>query len=53
MLPISALVRPKRSAMTPNSRPPAAEAMSVTEPSSPAVGLSMPRSLMSDASTSE
>ena len=51
-LAISARVRPNRSATTPKTMPPTAEASSVSDPSRPAVGLSMPRSPMSDASTS-
>ena len=51
MLPINARVRPNLSAMTPNIRPPAAEASSVIDPSSPAVGASIDRSRINETST--
>ena len=50
---MSARVRPKRSATTPNRMPPAAAAMSVTEAIQPAVVVSIARSRMIDATTSE
>ena len=52
MLPISARVRPYRSATTPNATPPTAPATSVTDPISPAVALVSPRSLITAVSTS-
>jgi len=51
-LNISARVRPTRSASTPNIRPPAAAASSVTEPTQPAVDESRCRSAINDFSTS-
>ena len=52
-LPMSARVRPRRSAITPNTSPPAAPPRSVIDPSRPACGFVRPRSAMSAASTNE
>ena len=51
MLPISARVRPYRSAAMPNRMPPTAAVTSVNDPISPATDLSKDRSAITDAST--
>ena len=51
MLALSARVRPKRSATTPKIIPPAAEARSVSDPSIPAVLLTMWKSFIRAART--